>query len=172
MKKPHGLKGRPSPRRGTGKVVAWLRAHAEHTGTNCLKYPFSISPKLGYALFGLDGKVLYAHRYMCELKNGPPPTPGHEAAHTCGNAHMACINPNHLEWKTHQENAQDRLRHGNYSNRKGQPRYKLTEEDARQILELKGKFTQFELADKFGVSRCTISSIHCGRGWPQVFSSR
>jgi hypothetical protein len=72
--------------KGKGKVVAWLREHADYAGLNCLKYPFYISPQNGYALFGLDGKLLYAHRYMCELKNGAPPTPEHEAAHTCGNA--------------------------------------------------------------------------------------
>lgn len=154
--------------KGKGKVVTWLRENASHAGTNCLKYPFFINPKLGYAQFGLDGKILYAHRFMCELKRGPAPSPQHEAAHTCGNAHMGCINPNHLEWKTHQENAQDRLRHGNYNNRKGQPRFLLNEDQARQIFELKGIKTQFELADMFGVSRCTISSIHTGRGWPQV----
>lgn len=157
--------------KGKGRVVTWLRANADHVGQNCLKYPFYIDPKLGYALFSVDGKFQYAHRFMCELTNGPPPTDKHEAAHTCGNAHMGCINPNHLEWKTHQENAQDRLRHGNYSNRKGKPRYILDDDKARQILELKGEKTQFELAEMFGVSRCTISSIHTGRGWPHISRS-
>ena len=161
-------KGKPSPMRGKGKIYAWLKAHVDHKGTNCLKFPFYISPKLNYAMFGLNGKMTYAHRWMCEQRNGPPPSPKHEAAHTCGNAHMGCVNPNHLEWKTHQENAQDRVRHGNYSNRKGKPRFILNEDQARQILALKGQKTQFELADMFGVSRCTISSIHTGRGWPHI----
>lgn len=148
--------------KGKGKVVTWLREHADHVGTNCLKYQFAVNKHTGYAQFGLDGELLYAHRYMCELKNGPPPTPDHEAAHTCGNAHMACINPNHLEWKTQLENARDRLRHGNYSNRKGKPRFTLTPEDVATIRALKGIESQYALADRFGVSRCTISSIHTG----------
>lgn len=151
--------------KGKGKVVTWLREHANHTGQNCLKYPFPICEKVGYAMFGLNGKHLYAHRFMCELKNGPPPSPRAEAAHTCGNAHMGCVNPNHLVWKTRKGNAQDRLKHGNYSNRKGQPRFLLNAEQAEQIRLLKGQKSQYEIAEMFGVSRCTVSSIHCGRGW-------
>lgn len=171
MKK-HGNKGRVPPTKGKGKVITWLREHVNHTGQNCLKYPFYISPKIGYALFSVDGEFQYAHRWMCEQKNGPPPTPKHEAAHTCGNAHMGCINPNHLEWKTRQQNAEDRLNHGNYSNRRGQPRFLLNADQAAQIKALKGQKTQFELAEMFGVSRCTISSIHCGRGWTGTRNDR
>jgi len=78
---------------------------------------------------------------------------------------MVCVNKNHLIWKTHEQNAQDRLRHGNYFNRRGEPRFKLTSDKADQIMALKGIKTQFELAEMFGVSRCTISSIHCERVW-------
>lgn len=148
--------------KGKGKVVAWLRANAGHKGTNCLKYPFPINAKVGYALFGLDGKMFYAHRFMCELKNGPPPSPKSEAAHTCGNAHMGCMNPNHLVWKTRQGNADDRLKHGNYSNLKGKRRFRLTPEQVQEIRSLKGIESQYSMADRFGVSRCTISSIHTG----------
>ncbi len=151
--------------KGKGKCMAWLREHANHASTNCLKYPFAINSTTGYGTLGYMGKMMYAHRVMCEFKNGPPPSPQAEAAHTCGNGHMGCVNPNHLIWKTHQQNAQDRLAHGNYSLRKGVPRFLLTPEKAAQIKALKGQKTQFELAEMFGVSRCTISSIHCGRGW-------
>lgn len=148
--------------KGKGKVVTWLRENAGHVGTNCLKYPFYIDPKLGYALFSVDGEFQYAHRYMCGLKNGSPPTDKHEAAHTCGNAHMGCINPNHLEWKTKVENAQDRKRHGNYQDQVGTKRWRLHPEQVETIKSLKGKVTQFDLAARYGVSRQTISGIHTG----------
>lgn len=162
LRKPNKARGRPSPRRGTGKIVAWLRENASHEGKNCLKYPFYIDPKLGYPLFGFEGKILYAHRFMCELKNGPPPTDNHEAAHTCGNAHMGCINPNHLKWKTRIENAQDRLKHGNYNDHKGKRHYRLRPEQIAFIRECKGIITQWELSEIYGVSRQTISGIHTG----------
>lgn len=154
--------------KGKGKCIAWLREHVNHTGQNCLKYPFAVNPQTGYAQFGHNGELLYAHQWMCEQRNGCRPSPKHEAAHTCGNAHMSCVNPNHLEWKTRKQNAEDRLRHGNYSNRKGQPRYKLTAETAAQIRALAGTDTQINLARRFGVSRQLISGVQTGVCWPDV----
>jgi hypothetical protein len=151
-----------SHNKGKGKVVTWLREHVNHEGLNCLKYPFHIDPKVGYALFSVDGEFQYAHRWMCAQKNGPPPSEKSEAAHTCGNAHMGCINPNHLVWKDRKGNAEDRLRHGNYSNMKGRRRFRLTPDDVATIRALKGIESQYVLAERFGVSRCSISSIHTG----------
>lgn len=148
--------------KGKGKVVAWLREHANHEGQNCLKYPFPFNVRTGYAQFGYNGELLYAHRFMCELKNGPPPSPKSEAAHTCGNAHMQCINPNHLVWRDRKGNAEDRLRHGNYSNLKGKRRFRLSPAQVEEIRSLKGIESQYSMAERFGVSRCTISSIHTG----------
>lgn len=162
LRKPNKARGRPSPRRGTGRIYAWLKEHVEHVGQNCLKYPFPISAKIGYGQFGLNGKVLYAHQWMCEQKRGPRPSPKHEAAHTCGNAHMGCINPNHLDWKTREANARDRLEHGNYSNLKGKRRFRLSPAQVEEIRSLKGIESQYSMAERFGVSRCTISSIHTG----------
>lgn len=158
----------PSWNKGKGKVITWLRAHVDHAGQNCLKYPFPINPKVGYALFGLDGEMVYAHQWMCEQKNGPRPSPKHEAAHTCGNAHMGCINPDHLDWKTRKENAEDRLKHGNYADHTGKRHFRLTPAQVEEIKALKGIESQYSMAERFGVSRCTISSIHCGR----MYSSR
>ena len=158
-----GKKGMRSPRRGTGKAYAWLREHVNHVGQNCLKWPFTFNKFTGYATFGLNGKITYAHRWMCEQKNGPPPSPKSEAAHTCGNAHMQCINPNHLEWKTRKGNAQDRVKHGNHRDHLGMRHFRLTPAQVEEIRSLKGIESQYKMAERFGVSRCTISSIHCGR---------
>lgn len=49
----------------------------------------------------------WLERHMCKLKNGDPPTPDHEAAHSCGNGKHGCINPNHLRWATDAENMAD-----------------------------------------------------------------
>ena len=46
------------------------------------------------------------------------------------------------------------------------PRAKLTEKKVRLIrLYYKGGFTQVELAEMFGVKRCTISAIITRRSW-------
>lgn len=48
---------------------------------------------------------------------------------------------------------------------KGCQRTKLTLEQAAEILALKGRKSQMEIAKSFNISRETVSSIHCGRGW-------
>jgi len=149
--------------RGKGKAYAWLREHVNHVGQNCLKWPFAFNKFTGYATFGMEGKIRYAHRWMCEQKNGPPPSPKSEAAHTCGNAHMQCVNPNHLVWKTRKGNAQDRVKHGNHRDHLGKRHFRLTPVQVDEIRSLKGIESQYKLAERFGISRCTISSIHCGR---------
>lgn len=149
--------------KGKGKSAAWLFEHAGHSGKNCLKWPFPYSKLVGYPQFGYHGKVLYAHRFMCELKNGAPPSPKSEAAHTCGNAHMQCVNPNHLVWKTRKGNAEDRLAHGNYQDHVGMQHFRLRPAQVDEIRALKGIESQYALAERFGVSRCSISSIHTGR---------
>jgi HNH endonuclease len=54
---------------------------------------------------GRGTAVVPVARIMCELRNGPPPTPEHEAAHICpqGENHR-CIRPDHLAWMTRVEN--------------------------------------------------------------------
>lgn len=164
---------RPKPtwsaKRGEGQCHKWLVAHVDHDGDACLIWPFFRMPT-GYGSFGYLGNAHYAHRFMCELVKGPPPTSKHYASHECGKGHEGCVHPKHIDWKTPYDNAIDRLKHGN--NRKaGGPRDILNAEKASEIRALKGVMTQYELAAVYKVSRETISSIHTGRGWAAVSSS-
>lgn len=49
---------------------------------------------------------------MCQKAHGDPPSPKHDAAHSCGRGHEGCVNPNHLSWKTKKQNQADRITHG------------------------------------------------------------
>lgn len=150
--------------RGKGLAVAWLRERVDHQGAECLIWPFSRVPN-GHGHFGLNGKIYRAHRFMCELVNGPPPTPKHEASHSCGNGHLGCVNPRHLSWATRSENRREAVRHNripkNY-------RYKLTAEEVFQIRRLEGKKGTLELAKMFGVSTGNIRHIIKRDTWPHV----
>lgn len=59
-----------------------------------------------------------------------------------------------------------RVAQKNPSRRQGQ--WKLSEDDVREIRALRGKFTQRELAERFGVSRGYIGHIQRGEVWGDI----
>jgi DNA-binding XRE family transcriptional regulator len=130
-----------------------------HEGNECLIWPFALSTT-GYASLGAG----VVSRLVCEERHGPPPTPDHEAAHSCGN--RPCVNRRHLSWKTSKENHDDRLTHGTHSRREQNGRSKLTETDVSEIRSLKGVMSQCKLAVLYGVSQSSISLIQSGKNWP------
>lgn len=141
--------------------LLWLKEHVDYDGPDCLIWPWSRFTT-GYGQVGIDRKVHGAHRVMCELVNGPPPTPAHQAGHSCGLGHDACVHPKHLSWKTKSENRRDREQH----RRKIKNfRYKLTPEQAEEIRKLAGTMTNTALAAKYGVSRGCVRQIIKGETW-------
>ena len=59
-----------------------------------------------------QGQSMAAYRAMCLMAHGRPPAPDAGVArHLCGNGHLNCVNPTHLEWGTQFENQQDRRLH-------------------------------------------------------------
>jgi hypothetical protein len=103
---------------------------------------------------------------MCQLATGEPPTPAHEAAHKCGNGHLGCIHPKHLQWSTRQQNVDDKIEHGTMPIGEKNPCAKLTEEKVRFIRA--SKLTLQVLADKFGVSKATVGDARTGKTWGHI----
>lgn len=144
-------------------VLKWLHWHAENYRADfCLVFPFYRNPN-GYGQFGLDGKTAYAHRYMCELMNGPAPSPDHEAAHSCGNGDGGCASPVHLSWKTRSQNRLDALAHGTGVRQNRGGKGSLTFEQVAEIRELKGKMLQREIAEKYKISEPRIRAIFANK---------
>lgn len=135
-----------------------------HEADECLIWPFKMNPN-GYGTIWLNGAHRIVSRLICEDFNGAPATSRHEAAHSCGNGHLGCVNRRHLSWKTSRENKADMLIHGtrNRGERNGQA--KLTENQAREILSLKGEGSVRELAGRFGVTAMVVSNIHNRKSW-------
>lgn len=153
----------PGGRKGKGKGVRFLRALLGHTGTECVQWPYTRDLQ-GRGVLGYLGSMWQAHRLMCILAHGEPPSPVHHAAHSCGNGHEACVNPNHLVWKTPEQNAQDMVVHGT-ARKPGGAKRKLTAPQVERIKAMKGTATQREIAVQFGVAWETIADIHRGRTW-------
>ena len=151
---------------GKGKSFEWLKAHVDYQGNDCLPWPFGGDKRVGRGTLGYRGKQHWAHRLMCELAHGPPPTPKHQAAHECGKGHYGCVNPRHLKWKTNSENQLDRRKNGNMLRNRWGWKGQLTEAQRAELIGLKGKMTQVGIAKKFGVS------LGCVQYWHKVREQR
>jgi hypothetical protein len=159
----HGdpLAGRASP----GSAAAWLHQHINYQGSECLIWPFG-KPE-GYGKIWISGKLQIVSRLMCEYRHGPPPTQKHQAAHSCGNGHLACVNPRHLRWATRKENEGDKIIHGTHNRGERHGQSKLTESIVLEIRAIKG-LSQQAIASRYGVSRFAIGRIKNKGAWKHV----
>ena len=90
-----------------GAPMTFIKDAVGQRTNKCLIWPFARNNR-GYGV--ING--LLAHRVVCEIVNGPPPSSDHESAHSCGNGHLGCIAADHLRWATHTENMEDMFLHG------------------------------------------------------------
>lgn len=135
----------------------------KHQGEDCIAWPFS--QVSGYGQIWLDNRLWLVTRVVCERVHGPPPTPKHDAAHSCGKGHLGCASPHHLSWKTRAENVSDMVGHGTARRGSKNPLAHLTEDDVREIRRLRGKESQESLGRRFNVHGNTIGKIQLGRRW-------
>ena len=144
--------------RGAGR--RFVEDNVGHASQECLFWPF---PTCGYPEVSVDGKRIRAHRYMCILKHGEPNLPALEAAHSCGQGHKGCVNPNHIRWLTPSENQLERRKHGtsNAGDRNG--RRKINSLIAEQIRN--DARSPKEIAAEFGITRASVWVIKTGRAW-------
>lgn len=145
----------------------WLFESLRQDTDECIIWPFTRS-KDGYARVDIDGVLVFASRYVCEIENGPPPSDRHEAAHTCGKGHSGCINRKHVVWKTHRDNIADKRVHGTLPQGEKHNQAKLTEASVLEIRSLRGLVSRKQIAMRFGVGRSTIDNIIDGVTWRHV----
>ena len=147
-----------------GALLAYLHDIVlPYEGSDCLIWPFGLSGN-GYVVVKIDQRYRSVHRFICEQKHGPAPTEQHQSAHSCGI--RACVNPQHLQWKTPSENQMDRAIHGTSNRGERHGNSKLTKANIRAIREAQG--TQREIAARFGVHQVTVSKIKLGKLWQHV----
>jgi hypothetical protein len=146
-----------------GEPTRWIEQHKHFDGDECLIWPFAKNHK-GYGVINDEGATRRVHRIMCEHRHGAPPSPAHQAAHSCGKGHLGCVNKMHLDWKTPKDNHADLAAHGtlNIGQRNGSA--KLSPQEVAAIRSARG-ISQDALAKQFGVTRSAVYSIINGRTW-------
>lgn len=148
-----------------GEPMEWLLEHTAYTGTECLKWPFGKGAN-GYGGITLpSGETIGTHRFMCMLVNGEPPTDKHVARHKCGKGNDGCVNPNHLEWGTPQENVDDRAIHGTNPSGERSGKTRFTAEEINFVRSLKGQMPYKDIAVLFGVDASWVSRVMSGKRW-------
>lgn len=155
------------PKQQTGHQQEWMLSHVSHDEDECLPWPFKTYAD-GRGQFSWRQKTCRAHRVMCELRNGPPPTPKHEAAHSCGNGHLGCVNPKHLRWATRQENVDDMLLHGTRVRGEKTHWAVLNEQNVRDIREMATVLPTTLIAQEYGITRQHCNTIISRRTWRHV----
>lgn len=147
------------------RKIRWLESNSGHSGDECLTWPFSVGDH-GRGTVTIDGRTWAAPRYMCLLARGAPPSPGHHAAHTCGNGHQGCVNPRHLVWKTPKENEADKVAHGTIRRGTAVNTNKIDEADVRKIREmiLAGE-RGVDIARRYGITPAMVSRIKKRQAW-------
>lgn len=136
----------------------WLNVEKS---TGCWKWK-SATTTAGYGVFGINGKVVYAHRAAWEKKNGNIPK-GVHVLHRCDNP--PCINPKHLFLGTPADNCFDKELKGRGMMKRysGENNWqsKLNKNEVSEIRNLYslGKLSQRAIAKKYKVSQPNISGI-------------
>jgi hypothetical protein len=125
--------------------------------------------KDGYGVFGHHrNKQLRAHRASYDFYIGEIPT-GMLVCHYCDNP--SCINPKHLFLGTSKDNTQDMIKKQRKLILFGEnhPNAKLTEQQANEIKQLRKQNKPLtEIANQFGISFQTVSSIAKGKTWKRI----
>jgi hypothetical protein len=127
----------------------------------CWRFTGAISGN-GYGCIRYLGKGYGAHVIAYRAYKGPVPK-GRWVLHTCNNPW--CVNPDHLYAGTAQDNINDQIAGGTKSYGSV-----LKEDEVRDIKRLlaEGRHSQYEIADRFGVSRSAILHIKLGNSWRHV----
>lgn len=122
----------------------------------------------GYGRLTHDSKTIRVHQFSYKLHIGPIPN-GMFVCHKCD--HPACVNPNHLFLGTPKDNMDDMIQKGRKVTKPGDTNAfaKLANSDIPKIRKLsQDGLSNQQIAERFHVSRSTISMIVNGKTWKSV----
>lgn len=149
--------------------LRWLEDRANYLGDECLTWPFFKCGDGRPGALWFRSKQTNAARVMCFLAHGDPPFPKAHAAHSCGNGHLACVNPRHLRWATAKQNQLDRYRDGTDIRGERHPNSHLSSADVRKIRQLvpllRGRMSHSDIGKLFDTTGSYVWAIVQRRVW-------
>lgn len=119
----------------------------------------------GYLRVSISKKLQFIHRLVAE-KYIPNPDNLPQVNHIDGNKLNNCVE--NLEWVSNQENRNHAVENNLQASGDRCPWAKLTEKDVKYIREHYIERSQAQWAEKYGVSRTTISEIIHRHTWKHI----
>ena len=123
--------------------------------------------KQGYGQFSLKGKTSYSHRLSAAMSGLD--IEGLVVRHKCDNP--SCVNPNHLEAGSYQDNMNDRSLRGRCNSQVGEAHHNsiLNDDLVTEIRERVSKGeTQTKIASELGVSTYTVNKVVLRKTWKHL----
>ena len=147
-------------------AVAFLEAVVANPPNECVIWPYA-KRSSGYGSVWFNGKWERAHRAALESYTGPAPKGKPLAAHAPEICHNpSCVNPKHLRWASHTENANDMRKDKTMMSGEKSPTAKLRSEDVITIRA--DDRTYKEIARDYNVDSSTIGRIKRRDSWKSV----
>jgi hypothetical protein len=154
-------------KKGRGVVLNYLKSLIGVDTKECVFWPWKESlSESGRAVVRFQSQNMSASRAVCILAHGPSDGVRTHAAHSCGNGHLSCINPNHLRWATPTENTEDAKLHGTFVCGEKATNAKLTDELVRAIRT--DRRTDAEWASIIGCSQQIVGKARRQETWKHV----
>src|SRR5215469_312167 len=148
-------------------LVSFLDKTVE--GDSCIEWKGAKNDK-GYGQLMVNGKVVYAHRYIYELSRGEI-LEDHEICHHCDNP--SCVRPSHLFDGTHRENLIDAGIKGHMARETKGSKHGMAVLNEEQVLEIRHKYamggtTYKKLAREYDVYWSVIQKIVTRTTWKHI----
>jgi len=142
-----------------------FKAKYSKQDTGCWEWGAAVTGS-GYGGIKINGKMVGAHVAAYELFIGSVPE-GLEIGHKCDNP--LCVNPEHLEAITHQENMRQQKERDRHARGSRNVFAKLTEASVIEIKRLlDADVSGKDVAELFNVQPSAVSKIKLGKTWRHV----